>query len=50
MNENFKKEGSGLFKSVSMAFVILILHVILIIAIGLLVLFFKGFVDRKSVV
>ncbi len=45
MNENFKKEGSGLFKSVSMAFVILILHVILIIAIGLLVLFFRGFVN-----
>lgn len=45
MTENFKKEGSGLFKSVSMAFVILILHVILIIAIGLLILFFKGFVN-----
>lgn len=45
MTENFKKEGSGLFKSVSMAFVILILHVVLIIAIGLLILFFKGFVN-----
>ncbi len=43
--ESYNKEGSGLFKSVSMAFVILILHVILIIAIGLLILFFKGFVN-----
>jgi len=43
--ENYNKEGSGLFKSVSMAFVILILQGLLIIAICLLILFFKGFVN-----
>lgn len=40
-----KKEGDGLFKSVLLAYFILALHVLLIAAMGVLVLFFRGVVN-----
>lgn len=40
-----KKESDGLFKSVILAYTILALHVLLIAGLGLLVLFFRGFVN-----
>lgn len=40
-----KTDKVGLFKGVFMAYFILILHIILIIAIGCVVLFFRGVVD-----
>lgn len=38
-------ESQGLFKSVMMAYVVLVLHVLLIAALGVLVLFFRGVVQ-----
>ena len=40
-----KKEGDGLVKSVLLAYFILALHVLLIAAMAVLVLFFRGFVN-----
>jgi len=37
-----KKDGNGLFKSVFMAYLILMFHILLIAGLGLLVLFFRG--------
>jgi hypothetical protein len=42
---NPSKDKDGLFKSVLLAYLILALHVLLIAGIGLLVLFFRGFVQ-----
>lgn len=39
------KDGQGLFKGVFVAYVILILHVLLVAAMGLVVLFFRGIVN-----
>lgn len=39
-----KGEGTGLFKGVFMAYVILVLHVLLVASLGCLVLFFSGFI------
>ena len=40
-----KKEGSGLFQGVFMAYFILLLHVLLMAGLGCLVLFFRGFLQ-----
>jgi len=40
-----KKEGDGLFKSVMLAYLVLVLHVLLIFGLGLLVIFFRGVVQ-----
>jgi hypothetical protein len=40
-----KNDGDGLMKSVMMAYLILILHVILLVALGFLVFFFRGIVQ-----
>jgi len=40
------KDNQGLFKGVATAYVILILHVVLIAAVGLLVVFFNGIVNH----
>lgn len=42
---NKNKEGNGLFKSVLMAYLIVILHILLIAGLALLVLFFRGIVN-----
>ena len=42
---NRKKEGDGLFKSVLLAYFILALHIVLMAAMGILVLFFRGVVN-----
>lgn len=42
---NNKKEGDGLVKSVMMAYLILILHVLLLVGLGFLVFFFRGIVQ-----
>jgi hypothetical protein len=39
------KEGNGLFKSVLMAYLIVILHILLFAGLALLVLFFRGIVN-----
>jgi uncharacterized membrane protein YqjE len=39
-----KKEGDGLMKSVMMAYLILVLHVVLLMGLGVLVFFFRGIV------
>jgi hypothetical protein len=39
-----RKNGDGLFRSVMMAYMILVLHLVLIAGLGLLVLFFRGVV------
>ncbi|QTA82697.1 Uncharacterized protein dnl_50790 [Desulfonema limicola] len=40
-----KKQGSGLFQGIFMAYFILLLHVVLLAGLGCLVLFFRGFVQ-----
>ena len=40
-----KKEGDGLVKSVMLAYLILVLHVLLLVVLGLLVFFFRGIVE-----
>ena len=40
-----KKESDGLFKSVMVAYLILILHVLLLVGLGFLVFFFRGIVQ-----
>lgn len=40
-----KSDGDGLFKSVMMAYFILVLHVILLVGLGFLVFFFRGIVQ-----
>ncbi len=40
-----KKDSNGLFKSILMAYIILVLHVFLIAGLGILVLFFHGIVN-----
>ena len=42
---NDSKDKDGVFKSVLLAYLILALHVVLIAGLGLLVLFFRGFVQ-----
>jgi hypothetical protein len=39
-----RKNGDGLFRSVMMAYMVLVLHVLLIAGLGLLVIFFRGIV------
>ena len=45
MNNKEKKDDQGLFKGVATAYVILILHVVLIAAVGLIVVFFSGIIN-----
>jgi len=45
MNNQNKKDDPGLIKGVATAYVILILHVILVAAVGLLVVFFRGVIN-----
>jgi ABC-type transport system involved in cytochrome bd biosynthesis fused ATPase/permease subunit len=45
MNNQNKKDDPGLIKGVTTAYVILILHVILIAVVGLLVVFFRGIIN-----
>ncbi len=40
-----KKEGDGLFKGVMVAYIILVLHVLLLVGLGFLVFFFRGIVE-----
>ncbi len=40
-----KKESEGLFKSVSMAFIILMMHMIVIASVGAMVLFYHGIIN-----
>jgi hypothetical protein len=40
-----KKDGDGLFKSVMLAYFILVLHVLLLVGLGFLVFFFRGIVQ-----
>ena len=40
-----RKEGEGLFKSFMLAYVILLLHVVLAAALGIVVIFFRGIVN-----
>ncbi len=40
-----KKEGEGLFKGVMLAYLILVLHVLLLVGLGFLVFFFRGIVE-----
>ena len=40
-----KKGGDGLFKSVMLAYLILVLHVLLLVGLGFLVFFFRGIVQ-----
>ena len=42
---NSKNESEGLFKGIMLAYLILILHVLLIVMLGFLVLFFRGVVQ-----
>jgi hypothetical protein len=42
MFQNRPGDSQGLFKSVMMAYAVLVLHVLLIAALGLLILFFRG--------
>jgi hypothetical protein len=39
------KPGDGLFKSVMLAYFVLVLHVLLIVGLGLLVIFFRGIIQ-----
>jgi len=39
-----KKDGDGLMKSVMMAYLILVLHVVLLMGLGVLVFFFRGII------
>ncbi|MDJ0884789.1 MAG: SHOCT domain-containing protein [Desulfobacterales bacterium] len=40
-----KNEGDGLFKGVMVAYLILVLHVVLLVGLGFLVFFFRGIVN-----
>ena len=40
-----KNRGEGLFKSVMLAYFVLVLHILLIVGLGLLVIFFRGIVQ-----
>jgi hypothetical protein len=42
---NNSKQNDGIFKSVMMAYTVLLLHVVLIAGLGMLVLFFRGFIQ-----
>jgi len=44
-NKPQKKKGDGLFKSVMLAYLVLVLHVLLMLGLGLLVIFFRGVVQ-----
>jgi len=44
-NKPTKKSGDGLFKSVMLAYVVLVLHVLLMLCLGLLVIFFRGVIQ-----
>ena len=43
--ETGNKGGEGLFKSVMLAYFVLVLHILLIVGLGLLVIFFRGIVQ-----
>lgn len=43
--KNTKDKGDGLFKSVMLAYMVLVLHVLLMVALGLMVIFFRGVVQ-----
>ena len=47
MKKEYKKtkQGTGLFQGICMAYLILLLHVVLLAGLGCLVLFFRGFVQ-----
>ena len=45
MHSKQKKESSGLFQGVFLAYTILLLHLLVIAGVGVLVLFFRGMVD-----
>ncbi|MCP3954304.1 MAG: SHOCT domain-containing protein [Desulfobacterales bacterium] len=45
MTQKTKNESEGLFKGVMLAYLILILHVLLVFVLGFLVLFFRGVVQ-----
>jgi hypothetical protein len=45
MSAKPKKESSGLFQGVFLAYTILLLHILVIAGVGILVLFFRGIVD-----
>lgn len=45
MPTNNKNDGDGVFKSVMVAYFILVLHVVLLVGLGLLVFFFRGIVQ-----
>jgi hypothetical protein len=47
-DKNVQEKGEGLFKSIFIAYGILILHLVLLAALGLLVLFFRGVVNYLS--
>ena len=44
-NKPERKKGDGLFKSVMLAYLVLVLHVLLMLGLGLLVIFFRGVVQ-----
>ena len=45
-----KNESEGLFKGIMLAYMILILHVLLVVMLGLLVLFFRGVVQYMPLI
>lgn len=44
-NKPTNKSGDGLFKSVMLAYVVLVLHVLLMLGLGLIVIFFRGVIQ-----
>lgn len=50
MVKNSKNESEGVFKGVMLAYLILILHVLLVVMLGFLVLFFRGVVQYMPLI
>ena len=48
MAENEKREKSGLFKGIMMAYAILVMHVLLVALVGCVVLFFRGITEYTA--
>jgi hypothetical protein len=44
-NKPASNQGDGLFKSVMLAYMVLVLHVVLMLGLGLLVIFFRGVIQ-----
>jgi hypothetical protein len=44
-NKPANKEGDGLFKSVMLAYIVLVLHVLLMLSLGLPIIFFRGVIQ-----